>query len=262
MRLEVSIASHSKTIAASVLGIESGSLRTWLAVLFHETINANVYLRYPLFLIENLSVFSRNFSILLLDGLLLLLNHFIHLCKLFFLSFEFLGQFCFSGCLALALRIWNLFTLLFELSDWFLLSFIALEGLYILLETTAFVFWSANQHSLESLVQGWVWIWSRLNVLVNSLFIFFLYYLSTFGYLNDLLKLQLWISFLSSTLLCWTMTLQSLYILFETAFFVFWSANQHSFESLVQGWVWILSRLDVLLNSHFIFILDCFSFFS
>ena len=177
MRLVSAKSFEWKTIVVSVLGIESGSLRIWLAVFFHETINAYVYCRNPLLLIENLSVFSRNFSILLLDGLLFLLNHFIHLCQLFFLSFEFLCQFSFSGCLALALRIWNLFTrikMLFELFDWFLLSFIALLSLYILLETTAFVFWSANQHSFESLVQSWVWIWSRLNVLINSPFVFIL----------------------------------------------------------------------------------------
>ena len=172
MRLVSAKTCEWKTIVVSVLGIESGSLCIWLAVLFHETINAYVYCRNPLFLIENLSVFSGNIYILLLDGLLFLLNHFIHLCQLFFLPLEFLCQFCFSACLALALRIWNLFTLLFELSDWFLLSFIAFLSLYKLIETARFVFWSTNQHSFESLVQGWVWIWSRLNVLINSPFKF------------------------------------------------------------------------------------------
>ena len=177
MRLVSSKTFEWKTIVASVLGIESGSLRIWLAVLFHETINAYVYCRNPLLLIENLSIFSRNIYILLLDGLLFLLNHFIHLCQLFFLPLEFLCQFCFSACLALALRIWNLFTrfkILFELFDWFLLSFIAFLSLYKLLKTATFVFWSANQHSSESLVQGWAWIWSRLNVLINSPFKFIL----------------------------------------------------------------------------------------
>ena len=103
MRLVSPIAFESEIIATFVL--EGGSLCIRLAILFHETINAYVYLRDSLFLIEDLTVFSRNLPFLLLDGLLFLLKHLIHLSQLLLLSLEFLCQFCFRGCLTLALRI-------------------------------------------------------------------------------------------------------------------------------------------------------------
>ena len=145
MRLISPISFESEIIATFVL--ESCSLCIWLAILFHETINANVYLSDSLFLIEDLTIFSRNFPFLLFDGLLFLLEHLIYLSQLLLLSLEFLCQFCFRGCLALTLRIWNLLTdlkRLFELFDRLLLFFMTLLSLYILLETATFIFWPAN----------------------------------------------------------------------------------------------------------------------
>ena len=180
---------------AAVLLFHCSRLAARYTILFHESIEAYVNLSNLLVLRENLVVFNSNFLLLLFDCTLFLLDHSIHLSKLFFLPFKLLSKFCFlvSHLFPSLFRSFSIILERFlELPFRFLLFFVALHCLHILIETAALIFSFADEHSFKGLINRRARLFGRLDVCVNPSRILRLNYFSTLCHLKKFLKHLFW----------------------------------------------------------------------